>query len=612
MRVSSRAVYDRRTRIMKMKGLIIDRDHPGSFVTAWLRILACIMVATACATGGARAPSVAVVPLADGSREMTVDQQIRQALNRLTFGPKPGEYEIVRREGLNRWIGQQLAPASIADDSAEQFVGGFALLSQSEPTLAAIYGLPADLRKQGGTMPDTAALRIANQGSNQIIASLREAKVARAILSERQLREVMTDFWENHFSIFADKGADRYMLVQYDDSVRTHALGKFRSLLGAVTHSPAMLYYLDNWTSRADSDRVTLADVEAFRRNAEQQANYEKARSEISVDRAGHISIGNASVRAPTPYRPGVRHGKGLNENYGRELMELHTLGVDGGYSQEDVIEAARILTGWTIRDPNHVGTFYFNPAIHDAGQKRFLGYDFPAGRGLDEGERLLDILARSPATAHFIALKLCRRFVSDSPSTDLVKRAATTFTQTDGDIAQVMRTIIGSPEFFSAAAYRAKVKSPFEVAASALRALDATPDTLQRDVQAIARLGEPLWGHLAPDGYPETADAWLNTGSILNRINFGIQLSTGQIPGASVAKWPPYARLAAASRAIQVDSVVYQFLGADASPQTRSILLQGSNPLAAGATIANRSQNRTALGQMIGLALGAPEFQRR
>ena len=599
-----------------MNAGMIKRLRPRNRDAAWIPIIASLLIGAACATGGANggriASAASVVPLTDGLREMTADQQIRQALNRLTFGPTPGEYEVVRAEGVNHWIGQQLAPTSIPDDSADEFVARLSLLSQSESTLAGIYGLPADLRKQGGAMPDTAALRIANQGSGKIIASLREAKVARAVLSERQLREVMTDFWENHFSIFADKGADRYLLVQYDDSVRANALGKFRLLLGAVAHSPAMLYYLDNWTSRADSDRMTLSDFNAFQKHAEQQANFEKARRELFVDRAGHISVGNPSARAPAPYRPSVRHGKGLNENYGRELMELHTLGVDGGYSQEDVVEAARILTGWTIRDPNHVGTFYFNPGVHDAGEKRFLGYEFPTGHGLDEGERLLDILAASPATAHFIALKLCRRFVSDSPSTALVNRAARAFTRTGGDISQVMREIIGSPEFFSAAAYRAKVKSPFELAVSALRALDATPDTLQRDVQAIARLGEPLWGHLAPDGYPETADAWLNTGSILNRINFGIQLSAGQIPGASAAKWPPYARLASAPRAVLVDTVVYQLLGGDASPQTRSILLQGSNPLATSVTNANGSRGRSQLDQLIGLALGAPEFQRR
>lgn len=545
---------------------------------------------------------------------MTADQQLRQVINRLTFGPRPGEYERVRQIGLDRWVGEQLAPDAIRDDAAEQFISRYPSIFQDETTLAVAYGLPGDLRKQGGSMPDTAALRVANKTSNQVIADLREAKLARAVLSERQLREVMTDFWENHFSIFADKGSDKYMLVAYDDSVRAHSFGKFRVLLGAVAHSPAMLYYLDNWTSRADSDRVTLAEIDAYRKHAASLASYEKAKSQIFVDRAGNITIGNPNVRAPAPYRPTVRHGKGLNENYGRELMELHTLGVDGGYSQEDVIEAARILTGWTVRDPNHIGTAYFNPGMHDAGQKEFLGYAFPAGHGEDEGERLLDIIAHRPATAHYIALKLCRRFVSDSPSTELVQRAAETFTRTDGDIAEVMRTIVGSPEFFALSAYRAKVKSPFEVVVSTLRALNATPDTLQRDVQSVARLGEPLWGHLAPDGYPETGDQWLNAGSILNRINFGIQVAAGQIPGASVKTWPPAVALATAPRNVQVDSVVSILFGGDVSPQTRAILNEGNNPMIGTAvkTNASAAQTQNQLIQILGLALGAPEFQRR
>ena len=513
---------------------------------------------------------------------MTSDQQIREIVNRLTFGPRPGDYQRVREIGVDRWVGEQLDPDEIHDEKAEQFLSRYPSLFEDETTLARTYGAPGDLRKAGGTMPDTAAIRAANRVSNQSIVELREAKVARAVLSERQLREVMVDFWENHFSIFADKGADKYMLVDYDDYVRAHALGRFRTLLGAVAHSPAMLYYLDNWTSRADSDHITLAEVNAYNKRG-------------------------------AAYHPAVRHGRGLNENYGRELLELHTLGVDGGYTQQDVIAAARILTGWTIRDPNHVGTFYFNPGMHDAAEKHFLGHDFPAGHGEDEGERLLDIIARQPATAHFIALKLCRRFVSDSPSTDLVRRAADTFTRTDGDIAEVMRTIIGSPEFFALPTYRAKVKSPFEVVVSTLRALDATPDTLQRDVQAVARLGEPLWGHLAPDGYPETGDEWLNTGSILNRINFGIQAASGQLPGASIATWPDAGALATAPRDVQVDSVVSVLFGGDVSPQTRKVLNEGTNPLAGAAPMYGRAPRApNQLAQILGLALGAPEFQRR
>lgn len=577
--------------------------------------LALVCATYACASGSGSSGGVRddVRPLTNTPREMTSEQQVRQVVNRLTFGPRPGDYQRMRQIGVDRWVGEQLAPDAIRDEPAEQFLSRYPLIFENETALARIYGAPGDVRKAGGTMPDTAAIRAADKASNQVIVQLREARLARAVLTERQLREVMTDFWENHFSIFAEKGADKYMLVEYDDSVRAHSLDKFRTLLGVVAHSPAMLYYLDNWTSRADSDRVTLAEVNAFRKRAASEASYEKTRGEVFVDRTGRITIGNPNVKAPAPYHPTVRHGRGLNENYGRELLELHTLGVDGGYSQEDVIEAARILTGWTIRDPNHIGTFYFNPGMHDAGEKQFLGYEFPAGHGEDEGERLLDIIARQPATAHFIAFELCRRFVSDSPSTDLVQRAAATFTRTDGDISEVMRTIIESPEFFSPATFRAKVKSPFEVVVSTLRALDATPDTLQRDVQAVARLGEPLWGHLAPDGYPETGDAWLNTGSILNRINFGIDAASGRLPGASARTWPVAAALATAPRETQVDSVVSLLFGGYVSPQTRQVLDEGANPLAAAPMPNSKAaQPANQLAQILGLALGAPEFQRR
>lgn len=586
---------------------LIPSSAPGR-----LSALLLVCAAGACSTGGvSNGINEEVRPLAQGPRDMTSEQQARQVVNRLTFGARPGDYDRVRKIGVDRWVGEQLSPDMIDDDGAERFLARYPSVFKGEPTLARVYGAPGDLRKAGGASPDTAALRSANKASNQIITDLRESKVARAVLSERQLREVMTDFWENHFSIYADKGADKYMLVQFDDSVRAHALGSFRELLGAVAHSPAMLFYLDNWSSRADSDRVTLAEVDAYRKRSAAAARYEKTKNEVFIDRAGRITVGDPNARPPAPYRPSIRHGKGLNENYGRELMELHTLGVDGGYTQEDVIEAARILTGWTIRDPNHIGAFYFNAGMHDAGQKEFLGYDFPAGHGEDEGERLLTIVASRAATAHFITLKLCRRFVTDSPSTELVKKAAATFTRTNGNIGEVMRTIISSPEFFAATAYRAKVKSPFEVVVSALRALDAAPDTLQRDVQAVARLGEPLWGHIAPDGYPETGDAWLNTGSILSRINFGIQVASGQLPGASTKTWPAAATLMNEPRAVQVDSIAAILFGGDISPQTRRILDEGNNPIAA-APAKRDPAAANQLTQLVGLALGAPEFQRR
>jgi hypothetical protein len=345
-------------------------------------------------------------------------------------------------------------------------------------------------------------------------------------------------------------------------------------------------------------------------------------------------------------------------------LMELHTLGVDGGYTQSDVTEAARVLTGWTIERPNESGAFRFNPMVHDAGAKLVLGTVFPAGQGEAEGERLLDLLARSPATAKFIATKLAQRFVSDTPPAALVARAMDTFRRTDGDLREVVRTIVTSEEFFSAAAWRAKVKSPFEVVVSALRAMDAGVDSTARSAALVARLGQGIYQHQAPNGWPETGDGWINTGAILNRINFGMALASGSVPGVTVKRWPLYAGLDSLPREQQVDGVVRALLGGDVSTDMRAVLLSGDHPMleqakaqaaqtgdstattpemtgapmamptsrapvSGGTTVSVDRGTRLARGmgpgvrfngagapqglsQIIGLAIGSPEFQRR
>lgn len=337
------------------------------------------------------------------------------------------------------------------------------------------------------------------------------------------------------------------------------------------------------------------------------------------------------------------RRPRGLNENYARELLELHTLGVDGGYTQQDVIEVARALTGWGMNPPRQGGDgFVFRPQAHDAGEKMVLGRKLPAGRGIEDGEDVLDIVSRHPSTAVFISRKLATRFVSDEPPDDLVERAAATFTRTNGDIREVVRTIVTSPEFFSRAAYRSKVKSPFEVTVSALRALGATADTTPFSAGLVGRLGQPLYGHQAPNGWPETGPAWINTGAILNRINLGILVASGRVPGAPLRGWPAFSELARAPRQAQVDAVIESFLAERASPETREILASGNNPLMGRAAADTsmlgadppaddmmgrrqgggagrgrqggfqRLPQLTGLPQVIGLALGSPEFQRR
>ncbi|HYN83273.1 MAG TPA: DUF1800 domain-containing protein [Gemmatimonadaceae bacterium] len=554
-------------------------------------------------------------------RELAADQQIIQALNRLTFGPRPGDAQKVRAMGLDRWIDLQLHPERIDNTGFEQFASRYDNLKQDQNDLLRQFAEAQRERRMVRrdradsaqmSREDRMAMQQAGLGRRQIVGQLQSARVARAVASNRQLEEVMTDFWLNHFSVFLGKGPPQpYYLVEYErDVIRPNALGKFRDLLGAVAKSPAMLFYLDNARSMADSSRPRLT-------NAGRAGRFER--------------------------RPGQARNTGLNENYGRELLELHTLGADGGYTQQDVINVARALTGWTINPPMTGGGFIFRPAMHDAGEKIVLGQKLSAGRGIEDGEDVLDILSRSPATARYIATKLVRRFVADDPPRSLVDDAAAVFLKTNGDIREVVRTIVTSNELYSQRAFRSKVKSPFEVVVSAMRGLNAQPDPTPQTAQAIAFLGQPIYGHQAPNGYPETGDAWMNTGAILNRINFGMAVAANRIPGLDFTALPAIDSLRNAPRQQQVDAVISVLLSGSASPDTRAVLIKGENPITSNAAAnpaemasAESSQNEmtstidrprranpralalgpvpqlTGVAQIVGLALGSPEFQRR
>ena len=526
------------------------------------------------------------------ARAQTADEQVAHVLSRLTFGARPGDVARVRSMGVDAFIAQQLAPERIANTRLVAWLSQFETLDLSYADMQKAYPRPAEALQQlnGGdrnslSLQDSAEFRRIAEGFRKVTTEVQAARIGRALITERQLDEVLADFWLNHFSVFQGKAVnERFMLAEYENTViRPRALGKFRDLLGAVAKSPAMLFYLDNWQSAADSGRP----------------------------------------RTETPRFAGQRN-RGLNENYGRELLELHTLGVDGGYTQDDVINVARALTGWTFLPQRparlaanrlpEVGTFYFNPAVHDAGAKTVLGHRLRAGRGVQDGEEVLDIVARHPATARHIASKLVRRFVSDEPPDDLVDRAAATFTRTDGDIRELVRTIITSPEFFSREAFRSKVKTPFEVVVSALRALDAAPDPSPRTAMVVAQLGQPIYGRQTPDGWPDVASEWMGTGAILNRINFGLAVGANRLPGARPTDWPGAERLVSADRAAQVDGVIAAFLGGRVSPETREILIDGRNPLQTGeATDGERPiPPLRGLAQIVGLAIGSPEFQRR
>ena len=530
-------------------------------------------------------------------RELAADEQILHALSRLTFGGRPGDAQRVRSAGLDKWVDDQLHPERIENVAIERFLSRFSALQQDEIALLTDFRVDRTERRMAREPGDTTPMR-RQMGRRSmedeeitrgaVVAQLQSARVARAIASNRQLEEVMTDFWLNHFNIFAQKGPPQpYYLVDYEKSaIRPNVFGKFRDLLAAVAKSPAMLFYLDNSRSMADSNSRRLEPVDRRR--------------------------GRGSPRRPQPERQPqlqrLRQG-GLNENYGRELLELHTLGVDGGYTQQDVIGVARALTGWTIRPAAQGGGFIFRPLLHDAGEKLVLGHRLRADRGIEDGEQVLDMLAKHPATARHIARKLATRFVSDSPPPALVDEAATVFLRTDGDIREVVRTIITSNEFYSRGAYRSKVKSPFEVVVSALRAMNAQPDETPRTARTIARLGQPIYGHQAPNGYPETGDAWMNAGAILNRINFGIAAAANRLPGADVRAIPGLESLRTAPREQQADAIAALLLGGSVSAETRAILISGENPL-------QRPDQETprlaGIAQIVGLALGSPEFQRR
>ena len=505
-------------------------------------------------------------------RELLPDEQVQHVLTRLAFGGRPGDATAVRAMGVDKWIARQLAPEQIDDSRATTLVARYPALTSNRADLVSDFAEARQARRQGTAQANARPPMDVQRAVPELQVSL----LTRAVASERQLFEVMVNFWENHFSVFAQKGAqERLFLVEYDrDVIRPNAMGKFRDLLGAVAHSPAMLFYLDNWQSQADSANPTLAEMQ---------------------------SVGRPRLRALLKARP----RRGLNENYARELMELHTLGVDGGYTQKDVQEVARALTGWTLA-LQQGGGFVFRPEAHDAGAKVILGRKFAAGRGIEEGEEVLDLVARHPATARFITTKLARHFISDDPPRSVVDRCSKVFTSTDGDIRSTLGCVITGPEFFSRAAYRSKVKTPFQVVASAMRAMDATPDQSPRSVQTVAQMGQPIFGRQTPDGWPDRADAWMNSGAILNRINFGLQMASRRVPGVQFGRVAEIEALQGAPREAQVDGVVKLLFGGQVSTDTRQVLLSGENPLA------TERNPLSGLQQIVGLALGAPEFQRR
>ena len=484
------------------------------------------------------------------------------ALNRLAYGPRPGEADSVARTGVWRWIERQLDFAGVPDTRLAAREREFKLLDYDRQELARRYAGAVrerqQIQREMAASGDTSRPRGAGpmREFRELGGQLQQLAVVRAALSERQLREVMVDFWFNHFNVFVAKGADRFLTPSYvEETIRPNALGRFEDLLIATAKSPAMLFYLDNAQSVAPG---------------------------------------------ASPPRKRPRAPRGLNENYARELLELHTLGVDGGYTQQDVIAVARIFTGWGIDRPQQGAGFAFHEWAHDRGEKQVLGVRFQ-GSGMEEGIRLLKLLAGQHATMHHVSAKLCARFVSDEPPDGCVDAAVDAWHHTNGDIRAVLRAIFASPDFWAPHAQRAKVKTPLEFVVSAVRATGAEPDSTLRLAQIVARLGQPLYSQPAPTGYPETQAQWVNSGALLSRMNAAVALAAGRLPGVSVDL---DSIIPLTTHHAQLTDLVNQrLLGGAMSAHTRVVILGQL------ADVGDAARARTLA---VGLALGGPEFQRQ
>ena len=589
-------------------------------------------------SSGAGAPTALHMPWKEAG--LTERQAAAHLLDRFAFGPRPGEVDRVVAMGLDRWLDRQLA-GGLPDAKLAARLAAYPALEMSPPEILRRYPLPGTVlaeARQAGVVPAKNAAAAAPgapgepgdldkedlkakvrafarergyRPERELLGQLMAQKVLRAVDSENQLAEVMTDFWFNHFNVSSTNNRTRPYLLAYErDAIRPNALGRFRELLGATAHQPAMLVYLDNAQSTAKAGaETTMAD-------------------ELESRPRGRVLAARAANA------PGKKGERGLNENYARELMELHTLGVDGGYTQEDVIEVARAFTGWTVMPPGPAraqaerrlarveragglgfwqqGEFLFRADVHDAGEKTVLGHRLPAGRGVEDGEEVLDLLAAHPATARHLASQLAVRFVSDHPPQALVDRLAQVYRASGGDTKAMIRAIASSPEFWSREAMAAKIKSPFELAASAIRALGGEVSQPRATIEWIGRIGEPLYAYQAPTGYPDRAEAWVNTGSLLSRMNFGLQLAAGRVPGVQVD-------LAALNGGREPESrqqalAVYAGLllpGRDFAPTVELL-----RPMVESPDLARRVDQAqappTPLQQVVGVILGSPEFQRR
>ena len=524
---------------------------------------------------------------------LTERQAAAHLLSRFTYGAMPGQVDAVVKMGLENWFAQQLE-AQDPDDSLEQILGRYDALELSNEQVAETYprnGQVIRMAIRDGVV-DKDSVKADRKEYRQVIEQYMQEKgykrqqelfrqffcqkILRAAYSENQLQEVMTDFWFNHFNVSLTKNDCAEFIPAYErDVIRPNALGRFNELLLKTAKSPAMLYYLDNFSSSGPA-----------RDTAQKRA-------------------------------------RGLNENYAREVMELHTLGVDGGYTQQDVTEAARVLTGWGIYPMGdfarslrmgigsmHDGDFFFNANRHDKGEKVVMGHVFPAGGGYEEGVDLLNMLAHHPSTAKFICHKIAVRFVNDDPPATLVDKMANTFLEKNGDIRQVLITMVAAPEFWNADALREKTKSPFELAIGAVRSLHATIDQPMQLNNWVTRMGEREYYYQAPTGFPDKGAYWINTGSLLSRMNFGLALAAGRIPGVRVdllALNHGHEPESAQAALLIYGHLILPERNLDATVKRLTPMLnERDSTMMAGA------EDAPMLAQVVGIIIGSPEYQRR
>lgn len=651
------------------------------------------------------------------AKPLTEDQKILHVLNRLGFGARPGDVEKVKAMGLQKYIDQQLNPASIDDSVAEAKVKNLDIVNMSTAELFEKYPNPGALLRQleggrkaqaakaqaqGDQAPangDKAADANAAQANDaakdaqkerreklqalyreydlhpagQLVPQIVANRILQDVYSERQLQQVMVDFWANHFNVFAGKAAVKWYIPSYErDVIRPNALGSFKDLLVGTAEHPAMLFYLDNFQSvspNSQTQQNARAGKGQFRerllrnggRLPEQMRERIKMRQGITDEELDRRI--ERAMKNPQPQKKKATK-RGLNENYARELMELHTLGVNGGYTQKDVIEVAKCFTGWTIADPTGYrraaanmikgtddrrlerlqrqagvpddidsGQFYFNPRWHESGPKYVLGQKIDEG-GMKDGLKVLDILVNSPATAKFIARELAVKFVSDNPSDALVTHVADAFHKSGGDIKTTLRALFSDPEFFAPENYRAKIKTPFELVVSSIRTLGADTNGSPALVAMLRKLGEVPYGYQAPTGYPDKAEDWVNTGALLERLNFAVAIASNRIRGTRVN----LNSFAGKDKTDVLNNAIAEILDGEVSPATKSMLLkqleqplpevkpadqtdemeQVSLPAANGKRKGGRQarllepSGNPDIFKAVSLVLGTPEFQRQ